>query len=176
MAAGRLRRWRFLQRRRAYRRHRRGNTRGLGAKTQLLKGFRIELPRRIQPMRFLKFPRCFNGWSVPLAVRCSCERTVFRERLLDLGYAVGSRGLLSPLPTLRSFRGLCPMRRAARLGRGGFLLCRALRFRRTCTYTQPRCYEQRQGQVGSYSRSHRRGYWLSLRHYCWLSAGTLPDR
>src|SRR2546430_9610649 len=54
------------------------------------------------------------------------------------------------------------MRRVARLGRGGFLLRRALRLRRSCTHTEPCCHEQRQGQVGRFWHSHRRLYWLSL--------------
>src|SRR6266513_81466 len=100
LATSRLRGCRFLQGRRTHGRHGRRYTRGLGAKPQLLKGFRIELSRRIQPMRFLEFSRRFHCRSVPFPVRFSSERTVFRERLLDLGNAVGSRGFLSSLPTL----------------------------------------------------------------------------
>src|SRR5207253_9905335 len=100
LAAGRLRGWALLQRRRVHWRHGRRNPSGLRAKAQLLKGFRIQLPRWIQPMRFLEFSRRFNRRSVPLAARFSGERTVFCERLLDFGNAVGSRGVLPPLPPL----------------------------------------------------------------------------
>jgi hypothetical protein len=166
LPTGRLRWCRFPQRRRTHRRHGRRNTRSRRAKAQLLKSFRIEFSRRIQPMRFLEFSRRFHRRSVPLPVRFSSKGAVFRERLLDLGNAVGSGHFLPPLPTLRFFRGPRPVRGVGRLGRDGFLLCRALRLRRSCTHTEPRCHEQRQGQVGRFSHSHRCLYWLSLNRYC----------
>src|SRR5260370_1269633 len=63
LLAGR-RRWRwFPQGRRTYRRHGRRDTGGLGTKAQLLKSLGIDLPRSIQPMRFLEFSRRFDDLS-----------------------------------------------------------------------------------------------------------------
>ena len=152
--AGRLRGCRFLKRRRAQRRHGRRNSCGLRAKAQLLKGFRIELPRRIQPMRFLEFSGRFICRSVPFSVRLSAERTVFSERLLDLGNAVGCGNFLPPLPPAGSPRISFSVRGGPGFGGNGFLMRSALRLPRTSEHTQPRRKEQRRGQVGRFSDSH----------------------
>ena len=62
---------------RAYRRQGRRHARGLGTKAQLLKGFRIELPGRIQPVRFLEFFHGIYGRAIPLPVWRARERTIF---------------------------------------------------------------------------------------------------
>src|SRR6266853_2612365 len=121
----------------AHRRHGRSNARGLGAKTQLLKRFLIKLAGRIQHMCFLEFSGRFNRRSVPFSVWLPCERTVLRERLLDLGNAVRSRNLLSPLPPAGS-PGPFPARSAPCLGGSSLLwrcrLCRG----QTREHTRPR--------------------------------------
>jgi hypothetical protein len=131
-------------------------------------------------MRFLEFPGRLNGRSVPLPIRFSREGTVFRERLLNLGNAVGSGSLLPPLPPARFPRFSFPVRRAPRFGRSGLVRRRALRFRRTRKHTQSRRKKQRQGRVGRFSESHSEWCWVWLsryrRRYCWPSAGTLPDK
>src|SRR5229473_3044630 len=111
-------------------------------------------------MRFLEFPGRLNRRSVPFPVRFSRERTVFRERLLNLGNAVGSRDLLPPLPPARSPRFSFSVRRAPSFGRSAFLRRRALRLRRTRKHTQPRREKQRQGRVGRFSESHSEWCWV----------------
>jgi len=78
LAWGGLKDYRFLQRRRAHRRHRRRDACGLRAKPQLLERFCIEFPGRIQPMRFLEFSRRFNRRGIPFPIRFSSERAIFR--------------------------------------------------------------------------------------------------
>ena len=89
---------------RADRRQGRRHACGLRTKAQLLKGFRIELPGRIQPVRFLEFLHGIHGRGVPLSVRRSRERTIFGQRLLDFRNPVRSGGFLPPLPPAGSPR------------------------------------------------------------------------
>src|SRR5207245_2186962 len=137
----------------AHRRYGRRNSRRLRAKTQLLKGFRIQLAGGIQPMGFLELSRRFHRRSVPLPVRLPCERTVFRERLLDLGNAFRGGSFLPPLPPARSPGSSFPARRPGSLGRR--LLRRSrLGLRRARKQTEPRRQQQLQGQVGRFLDSH----------------------
>ncbi len=131
-------------------------------------------------MRLLEFPGRFNRRSVPFPIRFSREGTVFRERLLNFGNAVGSRGLLPPLPPVRFLRFSFSVRRAPSFGRSGLLRRSGLRPRRIRKQAQPCRKKQRQGRVGRFSESHGEWCWVWLsrycRSYCWPSAGTFPDK
>jgi hypothetical protein len=83
---------------RADRRQRRRNASSVRTKPQLLKGFRIELPARIQPVRFLEFFHSIHCRAVPLPVWRACKGTILRKRLLNLRNPLRSRGFLPPLP------------------------------------------------------------------------------
>ena len=83
---------------RADRRQGRRYARGLRAKAQSLKGFCIELPGRIQPVRFLEFFHGIHGRVVPLPVWRARERTIFGQCLLDFRNPVRSGDFLPPLP------------------------------------------------------------------------------
>jgi len=141
LTLGRLRRSGFLQSGGADRRHGWRNSCRLGTQAQLLKRFRVELSRGIQPVRFLKFSRCFNRGSVPFSIRFSGERTVFRKGLLNLGNTIGGGSFLPALPPAGFFRRLRPVRRTTRLGAHGFLRCRGRRLRGSRRNTQPCRYE-----------------------------------
>jgi hypothetical protein len=89
---------------RADRRQRWRHASGLRTKAQALKGFRIEFPARIQPMRFLEFFHGIHGRGVPLPVWRAYERTIFGQCLLDFRNPVRSGGFLPPLPPAGSSR------------------------------------------------------------------------
>src|SRR5713226_2228386 len=116
-------------------------------------------------MRFLEFPRRLNCRSVPFPVRLSRVGTVFRECLLNLGNAVGSRCFLPPLPPVGFLRFPFSVRRAPSFGRSSLVRRSALRLRRTRKHTQPRREKQRQGRVGRFSESHS--------GWCWVWAQSL---
>jgi hypothetical protein len=103
LPAHRLNRWRRY-RGRADRRQGWSHASGLRTKAQALKGFRIEFPARIQPMRFLEFFHGIHGRGVPLPVWRAHERTVLGKRLLNFRNPVRSGGFLPPLPPAGSSR------------------------------------------------------------------------
>src|SRR4029077_1935453 len=106
-------------------------------------------------MRFLEFPGRFNRRVVPFPVWLSGEGAVFRQRLLDLRNPLGSGSFLPPLPP-SGFPGTSfSVRGGPGFGGNGFLMRGALRLARTSEHTQPRRKEQRRGQVGRFSESHK---------------------
>jgi hypothetical protein len=123
------------------------NARDRRPKAQLLKTPGVELTGRAQAMRLLKLPHGLRGGLVPFPAGPLRIRTVLCERLLDFRNAFGSRGLLAaflPFVSRRlSFAGTAVRRGTASLpsGRPG------LHGTRKRKRTQPRCQQQRQGQV-----------------------------
>jgi hypothetical protein len=125
---------------------------------QLLKTPGIEFTRRVQAMRLLKLPHGFLGRFVPFPGGCPRVRTALRECLLDFRNAFGRGGLLAAFPACRS-RGPFFVRTGVRRGMD------ALPFgqpglRRTGKRTQPRCQQQRRGQVRcllKVNNAHRSG-------------------
>jgi len=82
LPAQRLYRWRDY-RGGTDRRQRRRHASRLRTKAQVLKGFRIEFPARIQPMRLLEFFHGVHCRGVPLPVWRAHERSVLGKRLLN---------------------------------------------------------------------------------------------
>jgi len=144
MALHRLRRRRGQPGRRR-RRPWRGYPRDLRPEAQLLKTPGVELTGRVQAMRLLKLPHGLFGRVVPFSAGRPGIRTAFRERLLDFRNAFGSWGLLAAFPACRSRR-LSFVRTAVRRGTGG-LPSGGLGLQGTGKHTQPRCQQQRRGQV-----------------------------
>src|SRR5579859_7992399 len=92
------------------RRHGRRNSGSLRTQAQFLQGQRIEFAAGIEPMASLELLHGFHGGIVPFPARCSCKGSVFGERLLNFGDAIGSRSLLPPLPPLGMFAGCSNVR------------------------------------------------------------------
>ena len=127
------------------RRPRRRYPRDLRPEAQLLKTPGVELTRRVQAMRLLKLPHGLLGRLVPFSAGRPGVRTAFRERLLDFRNAFGSWGLLAAFPACGSRR-LSFVCTAVRRGTGS-LPPGGLGLQRTGKHTQPRCQQQRRGQV-----------------------------
>jgi hypothetical protein len=138
----------------------RGHTSGRGAESQMLKRFRIKLPARIQPVRFLKFLHGIDCGIVPFTIGLPAVRAVLCQGLLNFRNTVGSRGFLPPLPPFgfpRSFLNVvcCGSRLAGR----GICRCCALGLRRSYGHTRRDCHKQRESQAGRFLQSHKVSSW-----------------